>query len=555
MNVLNKKYHIELEVLTPLHVGAGQEKDWMKGSDYVKDAGKIYVLNQREVAKKLSVEELTGFLVNKDDRGLKKKLAGALPEVSDMVFDAPANSDNDIKVFIKNGLNHKPFVPGSSVKGALRSILLDYFITDKNNIDRRDKRFEEKFLGSANKGDEFMRFIKISDGSFEKTSLVNTKIFNLYKDGNELKGGWKHKFKADQGERATTEDFSPTGFNTIYEVLEQGETGTIQLMLSETAFNNLLENKRDLTYRDIDKKSEILHNDITTLFEIINTHTRNYIEKQIAFFNKYSNKETDDIIESLNLVLDSIPDDNSGCVLKMSAGSGFHSITGDWQFDDFSIDGILNGRVNRGQQNGLDSAKSRKIAIDSNGFHLMGFVKLSVLSDEEIARREQERIMKAKAIRKAEAERIAKEKAEKERIEAEKREREEAARKAEEERIAKEKAEKEEREALLKQKAEKERQQQEANKQKREKLAQEGLAILNDIDDFNKGKNIIKEYKKINKTIPPEQYSYIKEFIKRCIPKGKPADWKNIKRGNWKDVRGWVGQDNMQEWFNEMIKK
>jgi hypothetical protein len=335
-----------------------------------------------------------------------------------------------------------------------------------------------------------------------------------------------------------------------------------------------------LSYQDIEKKNEILTGDIPKkLLAIINTHTKEYIDKQIKFFEKYSNNETDNIIENLRNIKTQIPDDNSSCVLKMSAGSGFHSITGDWQFDDFVIDDIwgdiyeknIDGTKNpkfdydyikygisfnkRKNLQGKIKWKSRKIAIDGNNFYLMGFVKLTVIRDEEITKREKEQKAIIEKQKQLEAEKIAREKAEQERLEKEQKAKEEAERKAEEERIAKEKAEREKREHFLKQREEEEKQRQEANKQKREKLAQEGLRVLNDIDNFNKGKNIIKEYKKINKAISREQYNYIKEFIKRCIPKGKPADWKSLKRGNWKDIKSWVGQETAQEWFNKMMKQ
>ena len=36
MDVLNKKYDIKIEVLTPLSIGAGAEKDWVCGVDFWK---------------------------------------------------------------------------------------------------------------------------------------------------------------------------------------------------------------------------------------------------------------------------------------------------------------------------------------------------------------------------------------------------------------------------------------------------------------------------------------------------------------------------------------
>ena len=532
-DLLNKKYNLELEVLTPLHVGAGAEKDWMKGADYIEDKGKIYILNHKKVASKLSASELSNYLIKKDDEGLKKKLTGSLESVSNQVFKLPAKSDNDIKTFIKNGLSNKPIVPGSSIKGAIRSVLFAY-------LKEKHQKDEKEVFGSANKGNEFMRFIKIADAKFDKTELVNTKIFNLFGTAPNFNGGWKHEFKG-----GTNSSFKPSGFNTIYEVIKPNNTGELSIALSDKAFDNFYKNQKP------EKKKNILHRKPSEkLFAIINEHTKKYIDKQIAFFEKYSNNETDKIIKSLQNVKNQIPSDNSSCVLKMSAGSGFHSITGDWQFDDFSIDGVAGGKVSRGQKNRKDSAKSRKVAIDGDNFYLMGFVKLSILDEETKAKREAEKQAKIEAEQKAKQERLAKEKAEQERIEAEKRAKEEAERKAEEERLAKEKAERVERERLIKEREEEERQRQEANKAKLAK----GLSILEDEQSYNSGKNLIVKYKKGNE-INKEDVTMIKSFVEKSF-NASDKEWNNFKRGKrWKEISGWVGKQTAQQWYNEITNK
>ena len=113
---LNKKYHLEMEVISPLHIGAGQEKDWMKGADYVIENKKLYKLNHKKVLSKISSDEFSTILLTKDDNALKRKIADKIEEVADEIFDTPISSENDIKSFIKNGLSNKPIVPGSSVK-------------------------------------------------------------------------------------------------------------------------------------------------------------------------------------------------------------------------------------------------------------------------------------------------------------------------------------------------------------------------------------------------------------------------------------------------------
>jgi hypothetical protein len=398
-----------------LSIGAGAEKDWARGVDFVVDNGKLYRLNLKKmVANGVKVEELTTYFSQKDEVGLKSKLTGKLDAVSDFSMTFPVESDNDVKTFVKNQLNGKPVLVGSSLKGAIRSVLFQYFDGDSKD--------GKEVFGSSTVGDEFMRFIKISDAEFDSTELVNTKIFNLRKHNREWLGGWKHKQTDRQSNNDfTNETFQPTGFNTLYESLMPKQKGCLSLMLSERTFQNFnirsfYENKRSKlvsllsTERDPEKQQKIQKdiNDverllntveqkeniirIENLFAIINEHTEDYLRKERAFFEKYSTDKTDEIVKSINALLQQIPDDNSYCILKMSAGSGFHSITGDWQFDDYSINGLdTSKKVSRGLFNGDKSAKSRKIAVWDGNYSLMGFVKLRAISDEELRQLEVKR--------------------------------------------------------------------------------------------------------------------------------------------------------------------
>ena len=63
----DKKYAIELEVVTPLSVGAGNDNDWMRGIDFVQKNGKVYVLDMRKVAEEgVDVDRLTTLFENSD---------------------------------------------------------------------------------------------------------------------------------------------------------------------------------------------------------------------------------------------------------------------------------------------------------------------------------------------------------------------------------------------------------------------------------------------------------------------------------------------------------
>ena len=419
MEGINKKYNLEIEVLTPLSIGVGQEKDWVRGVDFVVDKGTLYKLNLKKmIANGIKIDDLTSFFALKNESGLKSKLAGKLDDVSDFSTSFPAETDNDVKAFVKNQLGGNPVLTGSSLKGAIRSVLLDYIATKDEIVNavseanQRRKPFESFIFGSSNDGDEFMRFIKISDAEFDKTELVNTKIFNLRGNGNNWQGGWK--FSANR----TDAKFQSTGFNTLYESLMPNQKGYTSLMMSDTLFD-LYESKQKAHIKSSQKKP-ILHSGSSSLFEIINKHSRDYLLKEKAFFEKYHADRSDEIVDSINALLNQIPSDGSCCILKMSAGSGFHSITGDWQFPDNYFNGKLDRK--RASKDDLKEAgkvlpKSRKIAEWNGNLSLMGFVKLRELCDEELEGIEATRIENA---RRKEEERLAALEEEKRKLEAEK---------------------------------------------------------------------------------------------------------------------------------------
>jgi len=405
MEGINKKYEIEIEVLTPLSIGAGAEKDWVRGIDFVVEKGKIYKLNIKKIAKaRVDPTRLASCFASKNEGGVINLITREkLESVSDAVIPLPCDSQNDVKAFVKNQLNGKPILAGSSLKGAIRSILFTYL--------RSNETKEKDVFGSPDKGDEFMRFIKISDSEFEKTSLLNTKIFNLRQSKGQWVGGWKHSGNQTEG------DFRPTGFNTLYESIMPGEKSYSSIsILSNKVYselkldfrnyynneiislrNKLIRNPYDTKaqlelkmfqslLKKVDLKKDLVLNNqdnLNGLFQIINDHTKVYLEKEKKFFQTYSAKNSGKILDSIKKLLDKIPEDNSYCILKMSAGSGFHSITGDWQFSDYSINGLDRRRhVSRGMYNNRLSSKSRKIAVHKDHFDLMGFVKIALLKEQ-----------------------------------------------------------------------------------------------------------------------------------------------------------------------------
>lgn len=363
----DKKYHIELEVVTPLSVGAGNDNDWMRGIDYVQKDGKVYVLDiKKAVEQGIDIDRLTTLFKNTDEQGISTLIGNKLEAVSSHVFAAPVSTTNAIKSFLRTQFYNKPVVAGSSIKGSIRSALFNYL---------RDKeKTNEEVFGNMKDGTDLMRFIRIADIEMPSTKLINTKLFNLQKKDNEWIGGWKHAMNE------TTSQFKPNGFNTLYECETPGKKGIGTITLAGNLFEVLASNT-DKPITKKDKKRMLLGEDIHTLFKIINQVTSEYLLKEKTFFEKYTAERSSELVDNVNMLLDMIPRDNSYCLLKMSAGVGFHSITGDWQYDDYSQTGLWE----EGRNAGKKKYKSRKTAEYDEQLQLMGFVKIRNLSADEVS--------------------------------------------------------------------------------------------------------------------------------------------------------------------------
>ncbi len=396
---MTMEYKFRLDILSPVHIGVDNTKFWNNGLDYVVKDGKVYLLDTWKILRKggIDLNHLSAALANGDMNYLKNRI-NDLKQYSKYIFNLPVpglNQPREIRPLIKSPLTGTPIIPGSSLKGAISSAILSHIMGYADNpLDRnilshlaQGHNFHaemDRFFGKPDKGSAFMRFIQVSDITFDNTSLINTKIYNLKNNHGQLSGGWK----ISGGQNSRTDDrYSDNGFNTVYESLMPGQQAFGRLEINERLFNNGQYQKEFHLPSSTKIKNLLTMSGENGLFAVINSFTNEYIYKEKDFFDQYRGEHSQEISDRLYNIGCMIPedsDDNSSCVLRMAAGSGFHSVTGDWMFEDHYIERIDNIRGrSRGMKNGMKSAKSRKIAVwESNGhrtFAPMGFIKLTLI--------------------------------------------------------------------------------------------------------------------------------------------------------------------------------
>ena len=382
----NNRTKITMTVLTPVSIGAGSDKDWIYGLDYILKDGNIYVIDLRKaVANGVPIKDLTAALQSQDSKAIRQILEDRLETIvksDDYIFPAPLTDSkayaSPIKTFIRTC--GQPYVPGTSLKGAIRSALTNYLI-GQQNVDYRSGRFTTKVYserthqnkdvdvyGSVTDGEDIMRFIQVGDMKLHATQLLNTNVFNLQGVSQNWKGGWKH------ADNFTSDNFKDAGFNTIYECAVPGSQATGSITFNTNAFA-ILPHKEQMV--SMPQKEQLMDDTrgLPTLFSIINRQTLEYLKEELRFFQTFPTERTVEIEQCIQDLIEATENSApSSCIIKMSAGSGYHSISGNWRDKDFTKDHAHQVKKN-GEQMEIPF-KSRKIVTCEGRLQLMGFVKL-----------------------------------------------------------------------------------------------------------------------------------------------------------------------------------
>ncbi len=418
----NKTYHLKIQVLTPTFIGSNREDTLKNGVDYFKENERYFIVDWQRLFERSNenqLYDLKEYLLDNKSEELKtfvRQLQAAKPAAGELT--------GDVKMHVKNNLNGRLIIPGSSLKGAIRSVLV-HFLFQASGMNRNDyigkkkknTEFLELLFGSLKDGENFMRFLQVSDAEFDtEQAFVRSKVFSLSFNRQERRilGGWK------SARHGSEPEFNERGFVTTYEVLPMDSNASFRLNFSEKGWENAskqikkwfdqetinrqiqqLENElasmqeNDSRRFNVQKKlkklrkrlrvlevfKNIVQNENFTqaLFEKINEFALQYAEKEIAFHEKFQQAEHSKKLiaawqQIKKITEEAIKSGNQYAVLRLGQGSGFHNVTGDWQFDTHHI--TFAGK--RGAYRGKNSAKTRKWAFEKKGnnfvFYPMGFV-------------------------------------------------------------------------------------------------------------------------------------------------------------------------------------
>lgn len=372
MKAHSTTYKITATTLTPLHIGSGRELQFNTDYLYFGLQKAIGVIEPEKLLQLIGPENIdtwVGYInqrkgVDEYIRNVLKKNAAPEQFSSRLIAmrGTPVNQQN-VKEQLHNGTG-RPYVPGSSIKGALRTALLTILIAENPDFvkefenltieKRRGKDVITEFKDSAitrnyigqNPNHDFMRLLRVGDLHFETTEC------NLVKTINLTHKAWRFKNEINQFVECI-----PSSHKSQF---------TIQLFNYGSMAGNLIHNNRDILFG-------------TDFFDLINQHTERWIYNELVF---WENEDRPEIVEPYyeNLVELRRKFDNlqeGELMLKVGFGGGFASLTGDWQPDNMTEEDYneLVFRMRHPKYEGFKFPKTRKF---TESMQPLGFLLLKI---------------------------------------------------------------------------------------------------------------------------------------------------------------------------------
>lgn len=197
-----KTFELRCDVLSPLHIGTGKE---MEPLSYVIKDCRLHLVSFEQLMCAFDETQRADFedLINKGDLvEIRRFTAEAMLKYGKALYTVETSTDvaamynakiNDIRnqliihPFIRTCL--KPVIPGSSIKGAIRTAIVSEFARRKRlprpSGYRAECEFESKALGYRDAKDDPFRCLKIRDAQIEEDDIIVRRVVNV----SRKKGG------------------------------------------------------------------------------------------------------------------------------------------------------------------------------------------------------------------------------------------------------------------------------------------------------------------------------------------------------------------------------
>jgi len=299
---------VKLSTLTPVNIGNGETLSQF--CDYIYDNGFVYYLDFDLIAQELSklpagdrlIDEFVAIVRNQAGKSVKnrfriKSFLGKIGLDFKRLASKEIPADDEIKeqiqLQVKTG--GRPYIPGSSLKGAIRTAIVNYFFTEESerNIQSTKRYIGQDILGEYDK--DILKFLQVSDTMpFEEEDLRIVKFYRF-------------TFKSESMDIPVVKEVIPPGRESTF---------TIGFKVRKA--------------HQVDSRFEFLEGEkASLLFEIINVYTRKNVENELKELKRSSGSELQAVKEFYASLLDAIDtaDVTKEAYFRIGSGKTFYDNT------------------------------------------------------------------------------------------------------------------------------------------------------------------------------------------------------------------------------------
>jgi len=379
---------IKIEALTAVHIGSGENLQY--GTDFVvgktNDDNVVSIIDPRKVLDLIGVDNVQQWvsaIERKESTSQVVRRYAPNARLEDyskrIIMEWSAAKETDtLKEQIHDGQG-RPYIPGSSIKGAIRTAILASLSgnikdaeakIDKTKRDRYGnpipngrgqiqykadaKQVEAELFGNDPNKDVF-RFLQVGDAYFGELKEVAVRMVNI----NERE---RHSFW-------------DTSKPQLIEAISPDDKTEFQLRLNIDGYNFSQKAVKELP---------MCMSSIPELFKTINAHSVKLLKEELDYWEERKSLDDSDKVslymEKINDILAIAQNCVIGkeCVLRVGHGSGWRFITGAWseQLENFASLIVNISRPSNNKYEQYDFPKTRRVDDECE---LLGFVKLSIL--------------------------------------------------------------------------------------------------------------------------------------------------------------------------------
>jgi len=367
-------YKCRLEALTPLHVGSGETL--RSGFDFFVDSRRVHVINTARLFRKVQkigsekIKEFTTAIEEGKAQNWLKQHGISMEEIAISAYPTPKGkkTPREIRAHIKDGFG-VPYLPGSSIKGALRTAIIRKLAKKNNskikggskNLKFADRTLCESLLGNDAKSN-LMRTLTVGD-------------FAMVQGGIDLHIVWVNRL------------ILPENFAGKFPIYIEGPakaavaTGTISL-------------DEFLPRKDTEKSCFRFkaHLSLDWLLAACRELTSHTIETELAFLKGKSGKPVNDLISFYqSLAEDQKKLGENEAIIQMAWGGGWRGMTGQLLEAEDITPQIRKDFNLAPKYLQFPFPKSRRVVAANGADMSMGWSKISFISKEALQQKEKER--------------------------------------------------------------------------------------------------------------------------------------------------------------------